>query len=43
MSDLQWIILPIFELPSVVVERYASRMLHATHDVHDVVLVDQHC
>ena len=39
---LRSISLPIFELPFVVVQLDTSRMLHAPHDIHNIVLVDQH-
>ena len=35
-------ILPVFELPFVVVEFDATRVLHAPHDVHDVVFAHNH-
>ena len=33
---------PIFQLPFVVVELYAARMFHATHDIHNVVFIHTH-
>lgn len=34
--------LPVFELSFVIVQFDATRMLHAPHDVHDVVFVHNH-